>query len=113
VSASGPRRLPLPPPPSAGRMLIGLASGVVGTGWLFDAATGSAGGLSLAFGAALFGLGLWLAGRPFVLATAWRHEARRRARASAAITKLPPRDAAPLPTGAEEAAGGPGGASGR
>ncbi len=86
--SAGTRRPPLPPPLRAWRVLPGLLAGVVGTGLLFQAATG--GGLGpLVAGAPLFGLGLAVAGYPFVLATAWRSRARAAARAAGARAPSP------------------------
>lgn len=68
-------RPPLPPPLRPARVVPGLVAGVAGTGLLYRAATG-AGVWHLFAGAALFAVGLALAGYPFVLATTWRHRSR-------------------------------------
>ncbi len=72
-----PRRLPVPAPLRPWVLMPFLAGGVVGTGLLYRAATqGNLG--DLLGGAVLFALGMWFAGRPFVLATTWRRDLRRR-----------------------------------
>lgn len=67
-------------------MVPSLLAGVVGTGLLYDAATG--GGLGrLAAGAVLFAAGLAGAGYPFVLAVTWRRRAHRNAAEHAAARR--------------------------
>jgi|GEM_PF-5794603 len=85
VRVAAPRRPPLPPPLRPWRVVPALAAGIVGTGQMYQAATG-ADVARLAFGAVLFGLGLVFAGYPFVLAMAWRRRARRALQADGAPT---------------------------
>lgn len=66
---------PMPPPPRPLWLMVGLAAGVLGTSLLYEGAT--EGDLArLLLGVPLFGLGLWLAGRPFVLASFWLRASR-------------------------------------
>lgn len=74
------RPLPLPQPPRVFPLLGGLAAGVIGTGLLYEGATGAR-LVDLLIGAPLFALGLIAVGWPFVLAMAHVSEAGRRRRA--------------------------------
>jgi hypothetical protein len=82
------RRPPLPPPLRPLVLAVGLGAGVGGTGLLYTAATQGRLG-DLVAGAVGLGLGLTLAGHPFVLATAWHRRARRTARGAAHLAPPP------------------------
>jgi len=70
-------RLPPLAPPRWGRVAVGLLLGVAGTACLYRAAARGSLPSALA-GLPLFALGLYAAGWPFVLATAYAAERRRR-----------------------------------
>jgi hypothetical protein len=66
----GPRRaLPIPQPPTALRLIPSLVAGILGTGLLYQGATGGR-LVDLLTGVPLFALGLWGGGWPFVLSMA-------------------------------------------
>jgi len=71
------RALPQLRRPKGAVVAGGLASGVLGTGLLYTAATGGT-LVDLLLGAVLFGTGLWLVGWPFVVATAHLSDSRSR-----------------------------------
>jgi hypothetical protein len=68
-SEGGRRTLPIPRPPSALRLVPTLVAGILGTGLLYQGATGGR-LVDLLAGVPLFALGLWGAGWPFVLSMA-------------------------------------------
>lgn len=71
--------MPLPRRTPMAVLIVGLAMGVVGTSFLYDAASGGT-LASFIIGAPLFGAGLYFAGWPIVLATAHVRSRRRSAR---------------------------------